>query len=102
MNWTKIKHIFRELDLHPDQKKFINCVRFHPTESPEHRKAKFELACEDYDNGVPFIQEAWSSDRKRRMDHVRFVDDVDERVLEIETTDKRKDNAKTIRIEREL
>ena len=102
MNWQTINKIFRELDLHPDQKKFIGCVRFHPKESHAHRRAKFEFASDDYDNGVPFLQECWNLRRTRRYDHVRFVDNEDERIIEIECNPKvTKENVKTIRIERD-
>ena len=101
MNWKLINRVFRELSLHPDQKKFINCVRFHPNESTAHRKMKYELANEDYDKGIPFLQEAWTEDRVRRFDHISFTDNPHEWVVEIETTSVIKPDAdKIIRIDR--
>ena len=86
--WIRIRTTLRNRDIHHDQVKFLNCVRFSPTESKEHRRKKFEI-CEKlyFEDKVPFLTEAWNQQRTTRLDILDLIGDID---YEIETDLKRK------------
>jgi hypothetical protein len=102
MNWKLVNKIFRDLNLHPDQKKHLNCLRFHPTESKVHSRMKYDIVRECFKKSIPFLTEAWTENRKRRFDIVKFIDNEDEQVIEIETNERvTKEGAKTIKVRRD-
>jgi len=96
-DWLKINEIIRKRNIAHDQVKHINCFRFHKSESTEHRQKKFDMCCELYDKGHPFICEAFTEDRKRKFDVLGLKDDI---VYEIETgkSYSKKDDVKEVKI----
>ena len=78
----RINNILRSRNIHNDQVKHINCFRFHKSEGKEHRMKKFELCCELYDKGIPFICECFTTDRSRKFDILNLIDNE---VIEVET-----------------
>ena len=62
--------------------KFINCPRFHPTETDEHWEGKQKKCRELYKEGHPFLSEVWTADHKQRFDILDLEDNIN---YEIET-----------------
>lgn len=81
MSIWQINKVFRDLDLHPSQRKYVNCIRLHPTESLQHFKAKCEICRDMMLHDIPFLTEVWTADQKRRFD---VVDLENGEVIEIE------------------
>lgn len=78
--WARINYVLRQRDIDPGQYKFMNMFRFHPTETDEHAKAKYDICRGLYKEGKPFICEALTRDRKKRMDILELIDDIDHEV----------------------
>lgn len=87
----RVNSVLKKRDIHPDQFKFINCVKFHPKESKRQRLKKFEIASALYDEGKPFMTEVWTTDRKKRLDVLNLIDDIDYEI----TLDIKKENQKS-------
>lgn len=74
---TTVNNTLRKRDIHWDQRQHINCIRIHNTESREHFLGKCKVAYELHQIGVPFITEAWTTDRKKRYDLLELLNDFD-------------------------
>jgi len=90
-DWKRINDVLRKRNIHHDQVKHINCIRLHPKESPAQRMKKIEIAVKLYEEGKPFLTEAWTSDRKKRFDVLNLIDDIDYEI----TTDMKKEMSKS-------
>ena len=76
----RVNQILRDRDIDPSQQKFIGMLRFHPTETDAHADAKYALCRRLYKEGIPFISEALTRDRKKRFDVLELIDDIDHEV----------------------
>ena len=85
--WMRINNTLRNRKIHHDQAKHINCVRFHPKESFKQRMKKCEIASKLYSDGIPFLTEVWTADRKKRFDILDLENDIDYEI----TTDIKKE-----------
>ena len=71
----KVNNTIRTLDIDRESTRHMNCFRFHNKhESKIHRRMKFELCEEHYDNDKPFLCEAWTSDKKSKFDFINLLD----------------------------
>lgn len=79
-HWKRINQTIRDLKIDNDSR-HINHFRFHPTEGKTHRDTKFRICGEMYDNGRPFLCEAFAENRKHKFD---IVDLLDGEVIEVD------------------
>lgn len=86
-DWEKINKTLRELNIDRESARHINCFRFHGRkESSQHRRMKFELCEEAYDNNQPFLTEAWTNDKKSKFDFIYLLNkEVVEIVIKSDT-----------------
>jgi len=77
-HYEKINKTIRTLNIDKDSRQ-INIYRF-TKEGRWHRKKKFEICCELYDKGHPFLTEATANNRKQKFD---IVDLLENEVIEV-------------------
>lgn len=66
--WKWINDCLRERDIHHDQRRHINCIRIHPTESERHFLEKCRTAYKLFKSKHDFLSEAWVTNRSQRFD----------------------------------